>query len=206
MLPLVRSAQRIGASSPESVVALFHGLSQTKESLSRLAGAWAAQCPKTQFVLMQAEHTHNRGGYDWFAYPQSRVEFDTEEEFVSEVVMPSLERCQEEVSEALDELLLELELDDSNLVLAGFSQGAAVAAYTGLSRGVAGVFLMGGPCPPRRELLPWPVSTEVCVVSGQNDDLAPCDELVDVFTKHLFKIGIFRYLSRFTSKFSLFGS
>ena len=58
----------------------------------------------------------------------------------------------------LDELLTELQLGEERLVLAGFSQGAAVAAYTGLSRGVAGVLLMGGPCPPRPQLLPeaWP--------------------------------------------------
>merc|ERR1712008_664363 len=67
--------------------------------------------------------------------------------------------CCNDVSDAVGDVLLDAGLTDKNLVLAGFSLGASVAAYTGFVRGAAGVVLMGGPGAVQLQLLPPPAKT-----------------------------------------------
>ena len=66
-----------------------------------------------------------------------------------------------------------------------FVQGAALSTYTGLRRGCLGALALGGPCPPRRALLPADddtgVATRVCVVVGDADPYAPHKELEACF-------------------------
>eukprot|EP00927_Polykrikos_kofoidii_P076927 TRINITY_DN73941_c0_g1_i1.p1 TRINITY_DN73941_c0_g1~~TRINITY_DN73941_c0_g1_i1.p1 ORF type:complete len:303 (-),score=26.47 TRINITY_DN73941_c0_g1_i1:465-1286(-) len=183
--PLLTTCLRLGAlSEPDSLVVLFHGLACDAASLRNVAEAWSARTPSTQYVLMQAQLPHRRGGFDWFAFPRRREDYPSDEAYLNEVVIPSVLRCKAEVSFALDCLQKELNLSNDRVVLAGFSQGAAVAAYTGLSRGVAGVIPMGGPCPPRPQLLPDPKTTrtKVCVISGYSDSSAPAQQLVEAFS------------------------
>uniref|UniRef100_A0A7S1A916 Phospholipase/carboxylesterase/thioesterase domain-containing protein n=1 Tax=Noctiluca scintillans TaxID=2966 RepID=A0A7S1A916_NOCSC len=184
MTALMSTAVRLGARSPDSLVVLFHGLTGDVRSLQTFCSTWIRQRPTTQFVFVEAQHTSARGGRDWFKFQRSRDDCANEEEFLEEVVFPAIRRCQDEVSAALDELQTELELANDRVVLAGFSQGAAVAAYAGLARGVAGVLPMGGPCPPRKQLLPEPGVTKVCAVLGDSDPYVKVDSVQGAFARY----------------------
>jgi predicted esterase len=70
------------------------------------------------------------------------------------------------VSRELDGHLKVLGLENDRMVLAGFSQGSALAAYTGLRRQCLGVLAMGGPCPPRLALLPAAATQSTAVYSA----------------------------------------
>ena len=88
------------------------------------------------------------------------------------------------VSTELDSHLASIGLGNDQLVLAGFSQGAAISAYTGLHRRCLGVLPFGGPCPPRPALLPDHNDTRVCVVVGDRDHCVAYDELQREFAKY----------------------
>ena len=137
----------LGASRPTRVVGLFHGLGGSRVSLEPLALQWAEALPRTAFLLFDA------GDGDWFPYPKKRAEVHTEEAWV-EMVLEAVRGAIGRADALLDERLGALGLTNDALVLGGFSQGAAMSAYTGLRRGCLGVLPMGGPCPPRAKLMP----------------------------------------------------
>ena len=99
------------------------------------------------------------------------------------VVQTISDRC-DHVSAELDRHLASLGLSDDRLILAGFSQGAAVSAYTGLRRRCLGVLPLGGPCPPRPSLLPDGNDvTRVCAIVGDCDHCAPHEEIREAFDR-----------------------
>jgi len=196
---------RLGSSTPRSVVAMFPGIGMRASQLRDLASGWYAQHPDTQFILINTDaFSPDRAFYaacrlvPYFDYSDSpyyrpvrpAVEgygaeaksFDPEQmqtNFFGDVLLT----CCNEVSYALGEVLSDLGLKDEDLILAGFSQGASVAAYTGFMRGAAGVILMGGPGQTQFQLLPPPARTptEVCVVVGDEDRFAPHAALAEAF-------------------------
>ena len=99
------------------------------------------------------------------------------------VVQTVSDRC-DHVSQDLDGHLAALGLTNRQLVLAGFSQGAAISAYTGLRRSCLGVVPMGGPCPPRPALLPDNDVTRVCAIVGDADPYAPHEDIRRCFAKY----------------------
>eukprot|EP00401_Gymnodinium_catenatum_P017694 CAMPEP_0117590510 /NCGR_PEP_ID=MMETSP0784-20121206/71017_1 /TAXON_ID=39447 /ORGANISM="" /LENGTH=274 /DNA_ID=CAMNT_0005392129 /DNA_START=245 /DNA_END=1066 /DNA_ORIENTATION=+ len=199
---MLRGAVRIGPSEPDSVVAMFPGVGAPARSLLGLASGWHAQLPRTQFILFEADAfsadrafsavcglvptlLDSRGGRTDPAasgYDPKMKDFDSarlRSDFFGDVLLS----CCNDVSHALGHVLSEAGLADKNLVLAGFSQGASVAAYTGFMRGAAGTILMGGPGVTQKQLLPPPAKTptEVCIVTGDSDGLAPHEQLADAF-------------------------
>ena len=93
---------------------------------------WAEALPRTAFLLFDA------GDGDWFPYPKKRAEVHTEEAWV-EMVLEAVRGAIGRADALLDERLGALGLTNDALVLGGFSQGAAMSAYTGLRRGCLGV-------------------------------------------------------------------
>ena len=167
----------LGSATPTRLVALFHGLGGSARSLEPLALRWAAELPKTCFVLLE-------GNGNWFLDFPKRDTFDSEEAWVEKVV-DTVRASMSRADATIDELLLARGLTDCSLVLGGFSQGAAMSAYTGLRRGCLGVLPMGGPCPPRQQLLPDNSSTRVCLVSGDQDSYAPHELITECFAKYV---------------------
>jgi len=162
---------------PTTMVALFHGLGGNRHSMEAMAERWSEKIPKTLFVLYEAP------GADWFRFPKQRDEFNTDGEFtamIEEVVSASIANINAEI----DLHLTEFGLPNHRLVVAGFSQGAAISAYAGLSRACLGCLPLGGPCPPRPALLPQNDVTRVCVVTGDKDPYAPHEKIVAAFSKY----------------------
>jgi len=168
-------------------------------------GGWLKQNPNTQVIIFEADaFSGNRAlsavwnllptlfrsttrssnnlsspavdGYEYKIFDESKSRSNS---FFGDVLLT----CCNDVSHALEEVLLESGLTDENLVVAGFSQGASIAAYTGFMRDVAGIILMGGPGAPQLQLLPPSAKTmtEVCIISGDSDPLAPQQQLVKAF-------------------------
>ena len=160
---------------PTRLVGLYHGLGGSPKSLQPLAQKWADSLPRTAFVLLES------GGGDWFPYPKQR--HATEEDRVK-MVIETIQAAMTRTDAVLDEQCAAMGLTNSELILGGFSQGAAMSAYTGLRRGCLGVLPMSGPCPPRSQLLPDTQATRVCVISGDRDNFAPHDQLISLFGKY----------------------
>jgi len=182
---LLGKALRFGPSKPDSVMVLFHGVPSDCTSLQDFASAWSEMHPSTQFVVFQGPHKASTPGYEWFHYHRRQLPDEPEDEYVETVILPAVRDCIDQISVALDELLDELQLNDDRLILGGFSQGAAVAAYVGLEREIAGVLLMSGPpAPIRKQLLPKRTSTRLCVITGGSDPWCPAGMLTSKLQKY----------------------
>lgn len=199
--PMLAGAVRVGSTAPNSVVAMFPGVGAPASSLLDLASAWHAQLPNTQFILFEADpfsgdraisavchlvpayfdssKGHSKPATNGYSQDKYFNSSEVRSNFFGDVLL----WCCNDVSNALGKILAELGLADSNLVLAGFSQGASVAAYTGFMRGVAGTIVMGGPGVVQLQLLPplAKTKTQICVVSGDSDGLAPHEPLIKAF-------------------------
>ena len=182
----------IGPPSPTSVVGVFHGLGGSLQELKPMAQRWSHALPSTGFLLLEAPDRdyHHRvllsGTFsgDWYRFPHLRSEFGTDETAYSSMVTRCISGRCEQVSAELDEHLASVGLANDRLILAGFSQGAAISAYTGLQRHCRGVLALGGPCPPRAPLLPANDVTQVCVVVGSEDHCVAHAELTGAFAKY----------------------
>ena len=171
--PLVYA--RLGPARPTALVALFHGLGGGLDELRPMAERWLDALPDVGFLLLQAPDRDyyarelKSGAFsgDWFRYPQLRSAFTNDDEGLRQYNSMAVEFISarvDHVSSELDTHLTACGVDNRRLILAGFSQGAAICTYTGLRRGCLGVLPLGGPCPPRPELLP---DNDVTAVRGR---------------------------------------
>jgi phospholipase/carboxylesterase len=178
----------LGPPRPTKLVALFHGLGDNCTTLQPVAQRWFTALPSTAFLLLEApdcdcfgrELLSGAWSGDWYREQRPRDAGESAEEHYTATIS---DRCTH-VSTELDRHLTDLGLRNRQLVLAGFSQGSALAAYTGLRRQCLGVLALGGPCPPRLSLLPDNNTTRCCVVVGDRDPYAPHAELTAAFAKY----------------------
>lgn len=202
--PILKGALRLGASKPKSIIAIFPGVGGSAENdvWISLGKGWHELNPDVQVVIFDADAFSGDRAFSaaWNllptlfnssgsvsdptvdGYDTNYKSFDaarSRSNFFGDVLLS----CCNDVSLALQDLLNEYGIADENLILAGFSQGASIAAYTGFMRGVAGIILMGGPGAPQNQLLPPPAKTmtEVSIISGDSDPLAPHRQLADAF-------------------------
>jgi len=202
---MLKGSLRFGSSKPKSIVALFPGVGGSANNVAGLGKGWLKQNPDTQVIIFEVDafsgyralsavwnllptyYTSSTplpspavDGYDYNNTPKV---FDATKSRSNSFFGDILLTCCNDVSLALQEVLVETGLTDDNLILAGFSQGASIAAYTGFMRNAAGIILMGGPGAPQRQLLPPPTTTttQVCIISGDSDPFAPHEALITTF-------------------------
>ena len=201
--PMLKGTLRLGSSNPKSIVALFPGVGGSAKNVAGLGKGWLKQNPEIMVIIFEADAfsgiralsavwkllpTYLFHSNDNLSNPAVDGYYDCNQMFDAQKSRSNffgdvLLTCCNEVSLALQEVLSDTGLTDENLILAGFSQGASIAAYTGFLRGVAGIILMGGPGAPQLQLLP-PIDktlTQVCIISGDSDPLAPQEQLVNAF-------------------------
>lgn len=202
--PMLKGALRFGSSRPTSIVALFPGVGGSASNVAGLGQGWVHQNPDMQMIIFEADAFSGMRALSavWNLLPTLVIDstttrlspavdgYDNDSKIFDAANLRSnsffgdvLLTCCNDVSQALEEVLVELDLTDKNLILAGFSQGASIAAYTGFMRNVAGIIVMGGPGAPQLKLLPPPTTTmtQVCVINGDSDPLAPYKKLVTAF-------------------------
>ena len=148
----------------KSLVVLFHGYGANAADLLMLSEVWSPLLPSTQFVSLDAPYAFDQGGGRyWFTledYDMERMRRDITalKPLVENTLLPELKR---------------FNLQWSDVILSGFSQGAALALALALYeipvRGAlsyAGVFLPSGE--PIQK--PFP---EICMIHGSADDVVP---------------------------------
>jgi phospholipase/carboxylesterase len=153
---------------PDSLVILLHGVAANGNDLLSLAQAWQGYLPYTEFIAPDAPFPCDYApfGRQWFSL-QDRA---------PEKLLAGLRDAAKILDRFFDDLLASRGLDDCRLALAGFSQGAATALYTGLHRQkqIAGIAAFSGALPGishlQREIVSRP---PVLLVHGEADTVVP---------------------------------
>jgi phospholipase/carboxylesterase len=156
----------------ESLVIMLHGVGSNGDDLYGIAPLLADSLPNTHFCSPNAPFEFDMApfGYQWFSL----------QEYTPQAMLTGARAAAPILNAFIDEKLEELGLDDSKLVLFGFSQGTMMALYTAFRRpqACAGVLgysgaLIGGEL-LGKELKSCP---EVCLVHGEEDEVVPFDAM-----------------------------
>ena len=159
------------------LVVLLHGVAANGNDLLYLARAWQKLLPEAEFIAPHAPFPcdYAPDGWQWFSL-QDRA---------PEKLLAGLRVEAAILDRFFDELLASRGLDESQLALAGFSQGAATALYTGLHRQkqIAGIVAFSG-------ALPWGAALQsesaskppVLLVHGEADNVVPFQSMAAVKT------------------------
>lgn len=173
----------------KQLVVFLHGYGADGSDLIAIGKQWQSLLPDAAFISPHAPHpcAQAPGGRQWFPLSMH----DPEELWQGVVdARPTLDAF-------LDAELARLRLDDSSLVLVGFSQGTMLALHTGLRRKRAPAAILGysgmlvGPehlneATARNGLGQPPA---VFLVHGNEDDLIPVESLF-VAAEALCKVNI----------------
>jgi phospholipase/carboxylesterase len=162
---------------PRRLVILLHGLGADGNDLIGLAPYWSRLVPDAEFLSPNAPFPCDMApyGFQWFSsLDRSR-----------EAVLGGVRAAAPILDGFLDEALAERGLADSDLALAGFSQGTMMSLFVGLRRArpVAGIVGFSG-----RLLAPDLLATElrsrppVLLVHGTEDPLVPYTSLAEAAT------------------------
>lgn len=141
-------------SNAEGLVVLLHGYGADAEDLIGLAPYLAPHMPGVAFAAPNApDRAFGTPGYQWFSldeYDPDRLRRDPAQAAALYARMTqAAEKAAPKIHDYLDHLLEVHGLDDSRLMLGGFSQGAMMALHVGLRRkhkpagilGMSGAFL-----------------------------------------------------------------
>ena len=153
----------------DSLVVLLHGRGVSGDNMVAIAPYMSKVGLKNaQFVAPHAPLSYGHSGYTWFTDSLK----DMEEKTAVAEIMESVNM----VNGFIDEQLRMLGLSDDELALVGFSQGAMLSVYVGLSRAkrCAAVVAYSGAVPFPRTLENRILSRpDICVVHGKNDEVIP---------------------------------
>lgn len=152
---------------PTNLVVLLHGYGADGEDLIGLGQHWAEAFPQTLFAAPNAPNScaGNPFGYEWFA-----LDFDD----MTGSVAAGVPGAAPLVGEYLAELWTRTGLGPADTILVGFSQGAMLALYAGLSmdpppRGI--VAFSGALLPPPGLSGGTAPKVPVCLIHGERDQV-----------------------------------
>ena len=152
----------------KQLVVILHGWGADGPNLIDLADMFAPALPDAYFIAPNAPHIceANPFGYQWFSLMDRQPQH----------MLAGVRAAADVVNQFIDEKLKELSLDNSKMILMGFSQGTMTALHVAMRRtpaiaavvGFSGA-LIGG------EVLPAEISARppVCLIHGQSDDVVP---------------------------------
>jgi phospholipase/carboxylesterase len=161
--------------APRQLVVICHGVGANGQDLIAIAPLWAATLPHAVFAAPDAPEPYDmippgnpNDGRQWFSLKDWRPE----------VMEAGVRSARTKLDRFIDETLAELALPPTDYVLAGFSQGAMMALFTGLRR----------PTPPRAILAysgmllaPDELRDEIAnrarvlLVHGEEDEVVPAE-------------------------------
>jgi len=151
------------------MVILLHGYGSDGNDLIGLGEFWAQGFPDVAFLAPNAPHpcSVNPMGHEWFHLDLERA--GTDYEAGAEEAYPGI---RDYVLARTEEAGLKL----SDVVLAGFSQGAMMAIYTGLrfEEPLAGIVAFSGKL-IGEDTLAEEIESKcpVCLIHGEDDDVVP---------------------------------
>ena len=157
----------------DALVIFLHGYGSNGADLISLAPFWADKLPGAAFVSPNAIENVPQapGGYQWF--PISNLDPHLMEQGAKNAALS--------VDRFIDRELEKHGLDESRLVLVGFSQGTMMALYTGLRRAkpVAGILGFSGVLVGRRLKDEMKSKPPVLLVHGDRDPTIPIAAMFD---------------------------
>lgn len=157
----------------DALVILLHGYGSNGADLISLAPYWAGKLPGAAFVAPNAIENVAQvpGGYQWF--PISNLDPHLMEQGARHAAL-SLDRF-------IDRELASHGLDESRLVLVGFSQGTMMALYVGLRRPkpVAGLLGFSGVLVGRKLKDEMRSKPPVMLIHGDRDPTIPIAAMFD---------------------------
>lgn len=167
----------------KNLIVFLHGWGSSGDNFIHLAKVMSRSLPNSHFIAPNAPFDSEIGnGYQWFSL-QNRSE---------EALYNGVKNAALIINNFIDAKLKELNLEDSQLSLVGFSQGAMLAIHASLTRiqPCASVVAYSG-----RFIAPSRVASEIkskpniCVIHGEDDDVVPFSSL-GLATKALQQNGI----------------
>lgn len=158
----------LAAGKPHQLVVLLHGLGSDGQDLIGLAPMLAQGLPNTLFISPDAPFPCDMApmGHQWFSL----------QEWTEEAMLKGAEAVRPLVDNYLDNVLKSLGLNDSQMALVGFSQGAMTALYVAARRKnpCAGVLGYSGALLGGREMLqPHIHKLPTCLIHGDSDTVVP---------------------------------
>ena len=124
--------------NPSKLFIMLHGYGADKDDLIGLAPQFAEHFPDAYFISPNAPHSCEMSpfGYQWFGLRN----------FSEKELIEGVEDVAPILNNFIDRQLAKFNLEEKDLVLLGFSQGAMIALYVALRREkpVAGVISFSG--------------------------------------------------------------
>ena len=162
---------------PKQLIVLLHGYGADGNDLIGLAPHWAPLLPEAEFLSPHAPFPCEAApfGRQWFGF-QGRA---------PEQVLEGVRRAASILDQHLTELLAERKMDESQLALVGFSQGAMMSLYVSLRRAkpVAGVVAYSGRLFAAETLAAELRSRpKILLVHGDADEVVPVESLPYAYT------------------------
>ena len=171
--------------APKQLIVLLHGYGSNGQDLISLAPYWADAAPDAEFVSPDAPfHCESgMGGFQWFSLA----------EYTAEKLLEGTQTATPILNQYLDELLEHYQLNDSDLILAGFSQGTMMSLYAGPRRknSIAGILGYSGALIGADELATQS-KPPVHLIHGEADPVVTIDRYhhaVENLTKHGFDVS-----------------
>lgn len=154
------------------MVVLLHGLGADGQDLIGLADHWAQDLPHTAFAAPNAHQPCDMApmGYQWFSLQDRRPE----------AILQGVRDAAPVIDAFIDDQLARHGLDESRLVLVGFSQGTMMSLFVALRRArpVVGVLGYSGAL-VGADLLAEEMTARppIMLIHGDADDLVPVDAM-----------------------------
>jgi len=166
----------------KSLMILLHGLGSNGDDLFSLVPYFKKTLPDTHFYAPDGIEPCDMGpfGYQWFSLQDRRAE----------VTKRELEHAIPAIIKVIDTKKAELGLEDKDVILCGFSQGAMVSLYLALSQKnpyKAIVAFSGALMQPS---LIHNIKTPICLIHGKEDAVVPYSNM-DAAHKTLKALGVF---------------
>lgn len=153
-----------------NVFILLHGYGTDKNDLLCLALSFKKILPNTAFILVNAPYKVDIGdclGYQWFSLRTMNLFSILKEVRIANKILNNF----------IDEQLKRFSLNDNNLLLGGFSQGAIMSLYNGFRRKSApmGILAFSGMIPDTFSSLEREIKCkpETLLIHGRLDKVVP---------------------------------
>ena len=116
----------LSKNKPQQAIVLCHGYGGDGKDISALAINWQRFLPDAVFLSPNAPEVCNINpqGYQWFDLSSDNQEIIFEKSLIAE----------KKLSEFLDQVLDNFQIETNNLALVGFSQGCMISIQTGLKK------------------------------------------------------------------------
>ena len=180
----VASILPLSKNKPQQAIILCHGYGGDGKDISALAINWQRFLPDAIFLCPNAPEVCaiNPQGYQWFDLTSEKEEIILEKSLIAE----------EKLNTFLNQVSDNLQLESSNLMLVGFSQGCMISIQVGLKRKKQINCLIGysGKVINQKHLSDNINSKpKIFLMHGENDTIVPPTHLLEA-KEYLKKCGI----------------